>query len=176
MEAKGSGFIDQRPPKSLVVVVSYHHNNTQKIAHAIAGVLGAEVRIPQQVTPEEIAGFDLVGFGSGIYGATFDASVLSLADRLSDCTGKNAFLFSTYGAPAFAVHHGFVENNHRQIRKKLTAKGYTVTGEFGCAGWNTNSFLQYFGGINKGKPDARDIANAEAFARDMKRKAAGETR
>jgi hypothetical protein len=25
-----------------------------------------------------------------------------------------------------------------------------VIGEFGCAGWNTNSFLRFFGGLNKG--------------------------
>jgi hypothetical protein len=46
-------------------------------------------------------------------------------------------------------------------------KGYTVIGEFGCAGWNTNSFLKYFGGLNKGKPDAEDLKNVEAFPRDM---------
>ena len=53
--------------RSLVVVFSYHHKNTEKIAHAIAGVLGAPVTTPQQATPEEIAEYDLVGFGSGIY-------------------------------------------------------------------------------------------------------------
>ena len=41
-----------------------------------------EVRTPQQVKPEEIAEYDLVGFGSGIYGATFDHCILDLADRL----------------------------------------------------------------------------------------------
>jgi hypothetical protein len=65
----------------------------------------------------------------------------------------------------------FVESNHAGIREKLTAKGYPVIGEFGCAGWNTNSFLKYFGGINKGRPDAGDLRNAEAFARDVSEKA-----
>jgi hypothetical protein len=66
-----------------------------------------------------------------------------------------------------------VKNNHAQIRAKLEAKGYTVIGEFGCAGWNTNSFLKSFGGLNKGRPDVGDIRNAEAFARQMKEKARG---
>ena len=157
--------------KSLVVVFSYHHNNTEKIANACANVLGAEVKTPQQVTPEEISKFDLVGFGSGIYSATFDPSVLDLADRLPNAGGKNAFLFSTYGAPGFVANREFIEKNHEQIRKKLQAKGYTVIGEFGCAGWNTNSFLQYFGGLNKGRPNAEDLRNAEEFARNMKGKA-----
>jgi flavodoxin len=154
-----------------VVVFSYHHNNTEKIANACAKVLGAEVKTPHQVKPEEIVGYDLVGFGSGIYSATFDSSVLDLADRLLPVNNKKAFLFSTYGAPAFIANREFIEKNHQQIRKKLQAKGYLVIGEFGCAGWNTNSFLKYFGGLNKGKPDAEDLRNAEVFARDMMEKA-----
>ena len=157
--------------KSLVVVFSYHHGNTEKIAHACAKVLGAEVKTPQQVKPEEIAEYDLVGFGSGIYSATFDPSVLDLADRLPRAGTTKAFLFSTYGAPAFIANREFIEKNHQQIREKLQAKGYTITGEFGCAGWNTNSFLKYFGGLNKGRPDANDLQNAEAFARQMMEKA-----
>lgn len=174
MENSGNMSTDRQPVKSLVVVFSYHHNNTEKIAKAIAKVFGAEVKTPEQVYPEKLRDYDLIGFGSGIYGATFDPSVLTLADRLSYDAGKKAFLFSTYGAPAFAVHHGFVENNHRQVREKLQIKGYTVIGEFGCAGWNTNSFLKYFGGINKGRPNAEDLANAETFARDMMEKARGQ--
>ncbi|MDD1690158.1 MAG: flavodoxin family protein [Methanoregula sp.] len=172
METNGNEQKDPRAMKSLVVVFSYHHRNTEKIAHAIANVLGAEVKTPRQVRPEEIAEYDLIGFGSGIYGATFHASVLDLADRLPAAAGKNAFLFSTYGAPAVFVDRKFVENNHRQIRETLLAKGYTITGEFGCAGLNTNSFLKYFGGLNKGRPDAEDLRHAEAFARNMKTKVA----
>ncbi len=49
--------------RSLVIVFSYHHHNTEKIANACANVLGAKVRTPQQVRPEEIAEYDLAGFG-----------------------------------------------------------------------------------------------------------------
>ena len=159
--------------KSLVIVFSYHHNNTEKIANACANVLGAEVKTPQQVRPEEIAEYDLIGFGSGIYSATFDPSVLDLADRLPDAAGKKAFLFSTYGAPAFIANREFIEKNHQQIREKLRAKGYAIIGEFGCGGWNTNSFLRYFGGLNKGRPNTEDLRNAEEFARSVKEKARG---
>jgi flavodoxin len=171
MEKNGDNLKESSQVKSLVIVFSYHHNNTEKIANACAKALGAGVKTPQQVRPEEIADYDLVGFGSGIYSATFDPSVLELADRLPDVAGKKAFLFSTYGAPAVFAGGDFVRNNHSQIREKLKAKGYTVIGEFGCAGWNTNSFLKYFGGLNKGRPDAGDLRNAEAFARDMMEKA-----
>jgi flavodoxin len=157
--------------KSLVIVFSYHHNNTEKIANACAKVLGANVKAPQEVRPEEITEYDLVGFGSGIYSATFDPSVLGLADRLPRADKTKAFLFSTYGAPAAFAGGDFVKNNHSQIREKLLVKGYTVIGEFSCAGWNTNSFLRFFGGLNKGRPNAEDLKNAEEFARNLKEKA-----
>jgi len=170
MEKNGTDTGNPQALRSLVIVFSYHHNNTEKIARAIAGVLGAEVKTPDQVYPEQLREYSLIGFGSGIYSATFDPSVLALADRLSYAAGKKAFLFSTFGAPAVFAGGDFVKNNHSQIREKLQAKGYTVIGEFGCAGWNTNSFLKYFGGLNKGRPNAEDLKNAEAFAREMKEK------
>ena len=173
MEKNAHDLKESPNVKSLVVVFSYHHNNTEKIANACANVLGAEVKTPQQVTPEEIAKYDLVGFGSGIYSATFDPSVLDLADRLPQVSDKKVFLFSTYGAPAFIANREFIGKNHEQIRKKLQVKWYTVIGEFGCAGWNTNSFLKYFGGLNKGRPNAEDLRNAEEFARSVKGKARG---
>ena len=159
--------------KSLVIVFSYHHKNTEKIAQSIASVIDAPVKTPQQVNPEELREYDLIGFGSGIYAAKHHKSLLDLADNLPQVTGKKAFIFSTYGAPGFVANREFVENNHAQLREKLKAKGFTVLGEFGCAGWNTNSFLKYFGGLNKGRPNAEDIRHAEAFAREMLEKARG---
>ena len=169
METNGDKLKKPQTGKTLVIVFSYHHRNTEKIATVVATVLGAEVKTPLQVKPEEIAEYDLVGFGSGIYSATFDGSILDLADLLPKINNKKAFLFSTYGAPAAFAGGDFVKNNHSQIRKKLQEKGYMIIGEFGCAGWNTNSFLKYFGGLNKGKPDAEDLRNAEEFANTIKR-------
>ena len=162
---------DESPLTCLVVVFSYHHGNTEKIARAMAGVLDAEVVLPQQVFPERLKEYDLIGFGSGIYAGTFGLPMLALADRLSSNTKKNCFLFSTYGAPGFAVDREFTKKNHEGMRQKLAMKGYSVIGDFSCAGWNTNSFLKFFGGINKGRPGAGDLADAEGFARRLLEKA-----
>ena len=70
MEKKGNEVEELPPAKSLLVMCSSHHHNTEKIANACAHVRGTEVKTSQQVTPEEIALYDLVGFGSGIYHAT----------------------------------------------------------------------------------------------------------
>ena len=147
--------------KSLIVVVSYHHNNTQKIAEAMAKVLDAEAKPPQQVSPEELQEYDLVGFGSGIYGEKHDTSLLDLADRLPQVTNRKAFVFST-SAMAEIV------KNHSLLRKKLQSKGYSIADEFNCVGFSTNSFLKHFGGMNKGRPNAEDLTHAEEFAQNLK--------
>ena len=54
MEKNEENLKESPQVKSLVFVFSYHHNNTGKIANACANVLGAEVKTPQQVKPEEI--------------------------------------------------------------------------------------------------------------------------
>ena len=172
MEMKGNEFNDPQPVKSLVVVFSYHHMNTEKIAHVIAKVLDAPVKTPQQVNPEEIEKYSLVGFGSGIYSAQHHASLLNLAGNLPQANGKKAFIFSTFGAPV-TLFKGerlteFIHNNHRALSEKLQSRGYTIIDEFACAGFNTNSFLRLFGGLNKGRPDAEDLRHAEEFAGKIK--------
>jgi flavodoxin len=49
-------------------VFSYHHKNTEKIAQVMAKVLDAPIKTPQQIHPAELQEYDLIGFGSGIYG------------------------------------------------------------------------------------------------------------
>ncbi|MDP4094961.1 MAG: flavodoxin family protein [Bacillota bacterium] len=153
--------------ETLLVIYSYHHKNTEKIAQAISEVLGAQIRTPQQISSEDISNYGLIGFGSGIYGGKHHKLLLDFADKLPKVTDRNAFLFSTFGAPGIVVNKKFISNNHKELRKKLQAKGYKVIGEFGCAGFNTNSFTKLFGGINKGRPDAEDLRKAEEFARGL---------
>ena len=172
METKGNELRDPRAVKSLVVVFSCHHGNTEKIANAIANVLDAPVKTPPQVSPEEIREYDLIGFGSGIYGAQNHTSLIELAGRLPHAEGKKAFIFSTYGAPD-ALFKGemlrnFIHDNHSALREKLQSRGYTILDEFACAGLNTNSFLKFFGGLNKGRPGAEDLRHAEEFAGNLK--------
>ena len=52
-------------PRSLLVLVLYHHNNTQKIAKAFATVLDAPIRAPQEIGPEELQQYDLIGSAQG---------------------------------------------------------------------------------------------------------------
>lgn len=159
--------------KNIIINISIHKGNTEKIAKAIASVLNCELKTPKEIHPEELYQYDLIGFGSGIYSSKHHTELLDLVDRLPYVTSKNAFIFSTCGAPAFAVDGGhvneYIVKSHAPLREKLRAKGYTIVDEFNCPGWNTNSFLKLFGGINKGRPNAEDLTNAERFAENLKK-------
>lgn len=158
--------------RSLVVVSSYHHKNTEKVAGVLANVLGAEVQRPQDGDPEELRGYDLVGFGSGIDSDKHYKALLDFADELPEMDQKKAFIFSTCGVPVSIAGEGSVKKyfakSHSTLREKLVSRGYTIVGEFSCAGFNTNSFLGLFGGLNKGRPNAEDLSRAEEFARTLK--------
>jgi flavodoxin len=154
----------------LLVVYSYHHGNTAKVAQAMAEVLNAAVVTPSDVTPNALQQARLIGLGSGIYSARHHDSILQLAAGLPSASGRDAFIFSTFGAPGIAASPAFVLNNHSKLREILQSKGYRIVGEFGCAGFNTNSFLHWFGGLNKGRPNDDDLERAREFARTLKQK------
>jgi flavodoxin len=157
--------------KTLIVLVSYHHLNTQKVADVFSKVLDAQIKTPQQISPEELQQFDLVGFGSGIYSDKNDQSLFNFVDKLPQVTYKKAFLFSTSGMPIGISGQNRLEEYtskcHTTLSEKLQSKGYRVVGEFSCAGFNTNKFLKWFGGINKGRPNAEDLKRAEVFAEKL---------
>jgi flavodoxin len=177
MEKDGQKPKDPSSMKTLLVLFSYHHKNTEKIANVIAEVFDAQIKTPKQIRPEELQEYTLIGFGSGIYGARHHADLLDLADKLPHITNRKAFIFSTCGAPAFAIDGGHVKEyiikSHSPLREKLQCKGYMIVDEFNCAGWNTNSFLKLFGGINKGRPNAEDLKHAEEFALNLKQNIRG---
>jgi flavodoxin len=149
--------------KTLLILYSYHHNNTEKIANAMAKVLDAQIKQPWEVNPEELQEYGLVGFGSGIYGEQHQHSLLDLAEKLPQVTDKKAFLFSTAGISG----KDKATEDHAALREKLEVKGYVIVDEFQCVGYNTNSFLKFFGGMNKGRPNAEDLKEAEEFARAL---------
>ncbi|MFX1251783.1 MAG: flavodoxin family protein [Promethearchaeota archaeon] len=154
--------------KSLLVLVSVHHKNTEKIANVFATVLDAQIKTPKQINPEELQEYNLIGFGSGIYDGKHHRSLLDLADKLPQVTDRKAFIFSTCGVPGIGMAEEVVVKNHSPLREKLQSKGYIIVDEFSCVGFNTNSFLKLFGGINKGRPNAEDLKNAEMFSQNLK--------
>ena len=147
--------------KSLIIVHSYHHQNTLKVAKAMAEVLNAEVRTTTQPPSHTLSDYDLVGFGAGIDSGKHYRELLDYAQALpQDVHGQKCFIFSTSAIQGKSK----VAGDHATLRRILTEKGFVVLGEFSCKGFNTNSFLKHIGGMNKRHPDAKDIENAKRFA------------
>lgn len=140
--------------------------NTEKIAKVFTRVLDAQIKTPGQVNPKELGEYDLVSFGSGIYGEKHHELLLGLADKLLKVSNKKAFIFST----SAIMGKDKVAQDHKILREKLQSKGYIIVDEFACKGFNTNSFLKHFGGMNKGRPNVQDLENAKEFAEKLKNK------
>ena len=151
--------------KTLIICFSYHHKNTEKIASVFAKTLDAEVKAPKDVDPNGLSDYDLVGFGSGISFGNHYKDLLDLAEKLPKVTNKKAFIFSTSGQT------GKTTKFHQKLREALESKGFSIVGEFNCAGFDTYGALKIFGGIQKGHPDEEDLKQAEAFALSLKQPA-----
>ena len=144
---------------ALIVYVSVSHANTAKIAHAIGDVLRADLREPELVDPATLGNYDIIGFGSGIFGSTHHPRLRGYIESLPHVSGTPAFTFCT---------SGFGRSQSRpwqaSLDDVLRGKGFEVVGSFACRGYDTWLPLRLVGGINKGHPDASDLAQARVFA------------
>jgi len=147
--------------KTLIVYTSVHHQNTEKVAEVMAEEIKADLIPTEKVQPETIATYDLIGFGSGIYFGKHHKTLLRFVESLPPVSQKTAFVFSTCGDGKM---------HHTALKEKLVNRGFVIVDEFCCRGWDTVGPLKLFGGINKGRPDEKDLAAARAFAQGLKNK------
>ncbi len=146
--------------KILIICESVHHGNTMKVAGAIGEILNAKIVKPENFDIKTISGYDLLGFGSGIYGGAHHKNLLDLADRLETQNGKKAFIFSTSMIRMSVMH--------KALRDKLLKRGFDIKGEFQCKGFTDQSILKFLsGGINKGRPNKKDLQKARTFAKKL---------
>ena len=144
--------------KTLIIYTSYHHSNTEKIALAMAKVLGADTMKSEDFKKEKINQYDTIGIGSGIYGGKIKKDLAEIMDSVN-WENKNVFVFSTSGM-------GKIKYNDSMSRL-LGKKKAKIIGSFACKGFDTFAILKLFGGIAKGHPNAEDIKNAQNFAQEL---------
>ncbi|MCO1603791.1 flavodoxin domain-containing protein [Desulfosporosinus nitroreducens] len=150
--------------KTLIIYKSYHKMNTEKIAKVMAQEMNAKLAKVENVMPEDLVEYDLIGFGSGIYGSKFHKTVYEFLEKMPSMN-KKAFVFFT--SAEFGEKH--------LMKEKLSEKGCTVIGEFNCSGeyspfgfnLNCKSKLAFIGGREKGHPDERDKERARMFANGL---------
>lgn len=144
---------------AMIICVSVSQGNTAAVARSMAAVLKADIREPEQVDPQTLSGYDVVGFGSGIFASSHHRRLRQYVEHLPPVDGTRAFVFTTAGM-------GRAQSLpwQRSLESVLRDKGYDVVGSFACRGFDTWLPLRLVGGLNKGHPDARDLTRAHTFA------------
>jgi len=150
--------------KALIIYTSVHHGNTGRVAEVMANVLNADLLQLKQATTSMFEQYDLIGFGSGIYFGKHHRNLLNFVDMLPKVRNKKAFIFSTSGLRKIRFIHNFDE----ALKAELRLKGFDIIGEFSCRGLDTYRATKLVGGVNKGRPNAEDLSQAEDFAKSLK--------
>ncbi|MEU9086278.1 flavodoxin family protein [Streptomyces sp. NPDC048357] len=147
--------------KTLLICTSVSHGNTRRVAQTMAQVLDARVVTPQETAATEPAGYDLVGFGSGVFSLRMHPDLLGFVRTLPPSSGR-AFVFATSGLPElpFAPFT-------RPLVRLLEDKGFDVEPTFTCRAFDTWAPFTPIGGINKQRPNEADLTAARAFARRL---------
>ena len=146
-----------------IVVYFTKTGNTKKVANAIARGLGKNWDVKmvsvEKANLNEIVKAEIIGFGSGIYYGQPGEEFGKFVNKLPSMEGKSVFLFSTSGTGG--------EKLLRPVRERLEEKGADVIGEFGCKAYDNWGPLKLIGGINKGRPDSKDLARAKEFGEKL---------
>ncbi len=151
--------------KTAIIYKSIHHGNTKKIAEVMANTLEADLFDLKDFNHDMIKEYDLIGFGSGIYFQEHHQKILKFVDELP-AMDKKVFIFSTRAA--FLPFRNPLKY-HINLKNKLNNKNFEVIGEFTCRGLSTYyRVFRMIGGVNKGRPNERDLLNAENFANQIK--------
>lgn len=148
--------------KAVIVCVSVSHGNTRRVADTMAHVLDAKVVTPEEADLKELAGADLVGFGSGVFYSRLHPRLTDFAKALPPGEGR-AFVFATSGLPELPP-----APFTRPLVRLLEGKGLRVEGSFSCRAFDTWAPFKVVGGINKRRPNAGDLAAARAFAERLR--------
>ena len=131
------------------VAIRYYSRggNTTKLAKAISEAVGVEALTTDVPLKEDV---DILFLGSSVYAYGVDDNVKRFIDGIDVKVGK-VVNFSTAA---------LVKSTYKQVGKLLAAKNIPqAKEEYYCKG--------SFGPMHKGKPDARDLANAQVFAKNI---------
>ena len=140
--------------KTAICYLSQHHGNTLKVIRAMAETGSVDLIDITAPNPPDLAGYDLVGFASGIYAFEFHPKTVEfLREHLP--RGKRVFFVYTYG--------GAKGTGTRAIAQAAREKGAEILGQFGCRGYVTYGPFKLLGGAGKGRPNGEDLDRARSF-------------
>jgi len=158
------------------ILICYHSEsgNTKAVAESMAEALEGEdlTLLPaSDVDPASLVDFDVIFFGTGIYGGAVGKSLKELMKNVTNLPPKSV-VFCTHNNPDPAS----VEKALKGVVKQITACGCDCA-QFDCIGENRNpkivEMLMTMPGMaealenSKGHPDVNDLENAKEFAKSV---------
>ena len=146
--------------KTAIVFYSQHHGNTKKLIDAIAEKNEVTLIDVTKDGDVDLGEFDFVGFASGIYYSKFNDKVVEYARKNLAKNGQKVFFLFTYGAKR--------DSYLKDITEAVASKACEIVGKYGCAGFDTYGPFKLVGGLQKGHPDADEIAGAVKFFEELK--------
>jgi len=167
------------------VLVTYfsQSGNTEKIARAIceeaAQANEAELKKLEDITPDEVAGYDFVFIGSPLHSGSLAAPVKECLGVLKATSNQKLAGFITHMAPAYPDQD--MEAFTEPIKTACKEKGIEYKGCFDCQGFlaeamhgpvqkKLNMDDEQWAGMVKamtGRPNEEDVANAKACAKEV---------
>lgn len=168
--------------KVLVIYFS-QSGNTEKIAKAIyeeaSQANEADLRKLEDISPAEMAGYDVLFIGSPLHSASLAAPVKAFLGKLQDSSGQKMAGFITHMAPAYPEQD--MEAFADPIKAACKEKGIEYVGCFDCQGFLAEAMHaavqkklnmsdeQWVEMVKQmtGHPDEKDIANAKACAKKV---------
>ncbi len=150
-------------PKIIIIYESYHHQNTEKVAHIIAQRLQADLYHTDEAKSVPLSEYEVIGIGTGIYYGKPHRKIHSFINNLPIFNGQKSFLFTTSGI----IYKKYIQGVSSKIIHRLEEKKLKVIDCLSIKGWDTFGPLKLIGGINKGHPDLADLYNAELFANKL---------
>lgn len=153
-----------KKPKTLIIYVSFHHNNTRKVLNAVRPILDADLRTPSQLKPEDLKHYDLIGLASGTIYGMLHRSILEFISHI-DLPDKKYFIITTSGMAMKGKN-----DSVGKAQRLLEGAGKKVIGTFDCRGWDSWGPLKLIGGIKKKHPTPDDIKAAKKFAHFLLKK------
>ncbi|MBW2368677.1 MAG: flavodoxin domain-containing protein [Deltaproteobacteria bacterium] len=168
--------------KVLVVYFS-QTGNTEKIAGAICEEASqaneAKMKKLEDVSADDIAGYDFIFIGSPLHASNLAAPVKEFLKGIQAGSGQKMAGFITHSAPAYPDQA--MDEFTEPIKKSCTEKGMEYKGCFDCQGFLTEALHEMVKNNQKltdeqweetvkqmtGHPNEEDMARAKAFAKEV---------
>jgi len=167
------------------VLVTYfsQSGNTEKIARAIyeeaAQNNDADLKKLADITPEEVAGYDVVFIGSPLHSGSLAAPIKECLGVIQPSSGQKLAGFITHMAPAYPDQD--MEAFAEPIKAACQENGIEYAGCFDCQGFLAESMHaavqkklnmsdeQWAEMVKQmtGRPNEEDMANAKACAKEV---------